>query len=234
MEEKNRKAYHLSIYLSVCGLINRFFVNKKIENLDTGKILPVMEEFYSLQGEGFHTGSAAYFLRVGGCDVGCNFCDVKESWNAAVHPLVSVDEAVARIVKQKSPCVVVTGGEPCLYNLDYLCEQLHKNNISTHLETSGSEKLSGNFDWICFSPKKGMPPQAEFYKQANELKIIVENESDFVWAEENAAKINEKSLRYLQPEWSNFDIITPSIVNYILQNPKWKISLQSHKYMRIP
>jgi len=201
---------------------------------ETGRSLPIMEEFYSLQGEGFHTGSAAYFLRVGGCDVGCNFCDVKESWNADVHPLVPVDEVAARIVEQKAACVVLTGGEPCLYNLNYLCQQLHKNNIAIHLETSGSEKLSGKFDWICFSPKKGTLIQNEFYKLANELKIIIEEEADFVWAEENAARINENALLYLQPEWSRFNTITSVIVDYILQNPKWKISLQSHKYMRIP
>jgi organic radical activating enzyme len=207
-------------------------VNLKIMN--TGEMLPVMEEFYSLQGEGFYTGAAAYFLRVGGCDVGCNFCDVKESWNADIHPLVSVDEVAARIVEQKASCVVVTGGEPCLYNLNYLCRQLHKNNISIHLETSGSEKLSGTFDWICFSPKKETLIQPEFYEQANELKVIIEDETDFAWAEENAAKMNGKALLYLQPEWSKFDAVTSVIVDYILQNPKWKISLQSHKYMRIP
>ena len=209
-------------------------MHEKTDHLKRGEILPVMEEFYSLQGEGFHTGSAAYFLRVGGCDVGCNFCDVKESWNADIHPLVAVEETVARIVEQKALCVVVTGGEPCLYNLDYLCEQLHKNNISIHLETSGSEKLSGNFDWICFSPKKGMPSQAEFYEQANELKVIVETEADLAWAEANAARMNPKALLYLQPEWSRFDAVTSVIVDYILHHPKWKISLQSHKYMRIP
>ena len=193
-----------------------------------------MEEFYSLQGEGFHTGAAAYFLRVGGCDVGCNFCDVKESWNADIHPLLPVDEIVERIAKQKAVCVVVTGGEPCLYNLSYLCQQLHKSNISIHLETSGTEKPNGNFEWICFSPKKGTSPLQEFYERANELKVIIESENDFVWAEENAAKTNKNALLYLQPEWSQFDTITPAIVDYILQHPKWKISLQSHKYMRIP
>ena len=205
-----------------------------MENLHKGTELPVMEEFYSLQGEGFHTGGAAYFLRVGGCDVGCNFCDVKESWNADIYPLVPVDKVLGRIVEQKAVCVVVTGGEPCLYNLDYLCRQLHKNNISIHLETSGSGTLSGSFDWICFSPKKGTSIQSVFYQQANELKVIIENEADFAWAEENAAKMNKKALLYLQPEWSRFDVITSVIVDYILQNPKWKISLQSHKYMRIP
>jgi len=205
-----------------------------MKNLKKGTELPVMEEFYSLQGEGFHTGSAAYFLRVGGCDVGCNFCDVKESWNAEIHPLMSVNEVIVRIVEQKAPCVVVTGGEPCLYNLNYLCEQLHKNNISTHLETSGSEKLSGSFDWICFSPKKETIIHPEFYEIAEELKVIIEDQADFAWAEENAAKMNKKAVLFLQPEWSQFDVITSVIVDYILQNPKWKISLQSHKYMRIP
>ena len=209
-------------------------MDKTTEDLNSGKRLPVMEEFYSLQGEGFHTGSAAYFLRAGGCDVGCNFCDVKESWNAEIHPLVAVDEVVKRIEEQKVPCVVVTGGEPCLYSLDYLCGQLRKNSILTHLETSGSEKLSGKFDWICFSPKKETFPHPEFYEQADELKMIIETENDFAWAEENAAKMNKKALLYLQPEWSRFDAITSVIVDYILKNPKWKISLQSHKYMRIP
>ena len=209
-------------------------MDKKTGNLNTGRSLPVMEEFYSLQGEGFYTGSAAYFLRIGGCDVGCNFCDVKESWDAAIHPLVPVDEVVERILEQKAPCVVVTGGEPCLYKLDYLCEQLRENHISIHLETSGSEILSGNFHWICFSPKKGTSIQPEFYEKANELKVIIEKKDDFAWAEENATKINKKAVLYLQPEWSQFDTITSVIVDYILQNPKWKISLQSHKYMRIP
>jgi len=197
-------------------------------------VLPVMEEFYSLQGEGFHTGKAAYFLRVGGCDVGCNFCDVKESWDKNRHPLVEVNEIVERIVETKANSVVVTGGEPCLYNLDYLCKSLKKHRILLHIETSGSEPLSGIWDWICFSPKEKTIIFPEFYHIANELKMIIETKNDFAWAEQNASKVNTNCICYLQPEWSKFDKITPVIVDYILKNPKWKISLQSHKYMRIP
>ena len=205
-----------------------------MRELDDGKMLPVMEEFYSLQGEGFHTGKAAYFLRIGGCDVGCNFCDVKESWNKDLHPLVAVNEIVSHVLETQANSVVVTGGEPCLYPLDYLCESLKKHNILLHIETSGSEPLSGKWDWICFSPKDKSIVLPEFYAVANELKIIVETEADFAWAEQNASKVNAACICYLQPEWSKFEAITPVIVDYILKNPQWKISLQSHKYMRIP
>ena len=193
-----------------------------------------MEEFYSLQGEGFHTGKAAYFLRIGGCDVGCSFCDVKESWDKNSHPLTSVNEMVEHVLEYNANTVVVTGGEPCLYNLEYLCDQLGENHILRHIETSGSEPLSGTWDWICFSPKNGTIIHPEFYRLANELKMIIRTEDDFVWAEFNASKINNDCICYLQPEWSNVKTITPVIVDYILKNPKWKISLQSHKYMRIP
>ena len=193
-----------------------------------------MEEFYSLQGEGFHTGKAAYFLRIGGCDVGCSFCDVKESWNSDIHTLVNVNNVVNNILETGATTVVVTGGEPCLYNLSYLCQQIAKQNIKLHLETSGSESLSGKWDWICFSPKKGTIIQPEFYKESNELKIIIKDNSDFIWAEQNAKQINSSCEMYLQPEWSQRGNMMPIIVHYILQNPKWKISLQSHKYMRIP
>ncbi|MDR0368951.1 MAG: 7-carboxy-7-deazaguanine synthase QueE [Bacteroidales bacterium] len=202
--------------------------------LESGKMLPLMEEFYSLQGEGFHTGKAAYFLRIGGCDVGCSFCDVKESWDKNKHPLTSVDAMLTHVLHHNADTVVVTGGEPCLYNLDYLCLQLGKHHIAKHIETSGSEPLSGCWDWICFSPKNGTQIHSEFYTQANELKIIVREESDFAWAEHNAAKVNEKCICFLQPEWSNVKTITPRIVDYILKYPKWKISLQSHKYIHIP
>ena len=207
---------------------------KNKDKLNDGTALPLMEEFYSLQGEGFHTGKAAYFLRIGGCDVGCNFCDVKESWDKARHSLVEVDEIVAHILDSKADSVVVTGGEPCLYNLDYLCQSLKKQHILLHIETSGTEHISGEWDWICFSPKNKTVILPEFYKIANELKIIVETKEDFAWAEQNASKIHADCLCYLQPEWSQFERITPLIVDYILQNPQWKISLQSHKYMRIP
>lgn len=199
-----------------------------------GEKLPIMEDFYTLQGEGFHTGKAAYFLRVGGCDVGCNFCDVKEAWNADIHPLVEVDEVVNRILSINVETVVVTGGEPCLYNLDYLCHLLKQNHIRTHIETSGSHQLSGEWNWICFSPKKNTNICPEFYLKANELKVIVETDEDFQWAEYNANKVHVGCQLYLQPEWSKINYIAPKIVEYILQNPKWKISLQSHKYLNIP
>ena len=205
-----------------------------MKQLNNGTALPLMEEFYSLQGEGFHTGKAAYFLRIGGCDVGCNFCDVKESWDKDRHPLIEVDSIVNHVLEAKANSVVVTGGEPCLYNLDYLCQSLKKHNILLHIETSGSEHLSGAWDWICFSPKSKTIILPEFYQIANELKIIVETKNDFAWAEQNASKVHADCICYLQPEWSKFETITPVIVDYILQNPKWKISLQSHKYMRIP
>jgi organic radical activating enzyme len=205
-----------------------------MDKLDKGTALPLMEEFYSLQGEGFHTGKAAYFLRIGGCDVGCNFCDVKESWDKNRHPLTAVDTIVENIMESKANSVVVTGGEPCLYNLDYLCKCLKKYHLSLHIETSGSEPLSGMWDWICFSPKNKTKISPEFYAIANELKIIVETNDDFTWAEYNASKVNPDCICYLQPEWSKFETITPLIVNYILKNPTWKISLQSHKYMKIP
>jgi len=193
-----------------------------------------MEEFYSLQGEGHHTGKAAYFLRIGGCDVGCSFCDVKESWNADVHPLVAVDDVIKHILETKADTVVVTGGEPCLYDLSYLCEQIGKQGIARHLETSGSEHLSGQWDWICLSPKKGTYIHPVFYTLANELKIIIQDASDIARAEENASRLHHPCELFLQPEWSNRSNAMPLIVNYILHHPQWKISLQSHKYMRIP
>jgi organic radical activating enzyme len=193
-----------------------------------------MEEFYSLQGEGIHTGKPAYFLRVGGCNVGCHFCDVKESWDANKHTLTPVDEIVQRIVANPSQAVVVTGGEPMLYNLSYLCETLKSNNIKLFLETSGSEQISGHWDWICVSPKRNHPPQPEILRQANELKVVICDETDFEWAEENAKLINPDCQLLLQPEWDCCKKIMPKVVNYVLKNTYWRISLQSHKYMEIP
>lgn len=210
------------------------FVNNSTKELDKGTSLPLMEAFYSLQGEGFHTGKAAYFLRIGGCDVGCNFCDVKEAWDKNIHPLTTVNEILRNVLETKANTVVVTGGEPCLYNLDHLCLCLKKHNIQLHIETSGSKPLSGMWDWICLSPKNKTCVYPEFYKIANELKIIVETTDDFLWAEQNASKINADCICSLQPEWSKAEIIIPFIVDYILKNPQWKISLQCHKYMKIP
>ncbi|MCL2435485.1 MAG: 7-carboxy-7-deazaguanine synthase QueE [Lentimicrobiaceae bacterium] len=198
------------------------------------RFLPIMEEFYSLQGEGVHTGKPAYFLRIGGCNVGCYFCDVKESWNAHKHSLTPVDEIINRIIENPSQAVVVTGGEPMLYDLEYLCNTLINNNIQLFLETSGSEPISGEWDWICVSPKRNHPPLQKVLQKANELKVVICNESDFAWAEENAKHVNESCHLLLQPEWSSSKNMIPKIVDYILKNTHWRISLQSHKYMEIP
>ena len=197
-------------------------------------LLPIVEEFYSLQGEGVHTGKPAYFLRIGGCETGCHFCDVKESWDADKYTLTHVDEIVGRILANPSKAVVVTGGEPMLYNLEYLCKTLKNNNIKLFLETSGSEIISGEWDWICVSPKRNHPPRQNVLLQASELKVVICNETDFIWAEENAKLVNTESPLLLQPEWNNREKMMPIIVDYILKNPKWRISLQSHKYMDIP
>lgn len=198
------------------------------------KELPVMEEFYSLQGEGFHTGEAAYFLRVGGCDVGCSFCDVKESWEAGDHPLIPVDEIIERIKACPAKAVIVTGGEPMLCDMTYLCEKLKAENIACFLETSGSEPLSGDWDWICFSPKKNTQVQTAFYTVAGELKMIIEDISDLKRAELFASRMNSDCHLFLQPEWSKREQMTPLIIDYILKNPKWKISIQTHKFIHIP
>ena len=202
--------------------------------LSDGKLLPLMEEFYTIQGEGFNTGKAAYFIRIGGCDVGCHWCDVKESWDATLHPLTKTETIIEHVLESKTPAVVVTGGEPLIYNLVHLTELLKQNNIQTYIETSGAYPLSGNWDWICLSPKKTMLPKEENYSAAHELKIIVFNKHDFIWAEEQAAKVGKHCFLYLQPEWSKRNEITPLIVEYVKQNPKWMISLQTHKYIDIP
>lgn len=202
--------------------------------LNAGKLLPLMEEFYTIQGEGFNTGKAAYFIRLGGCDVGCHWCDVKESWNANIHPLTPTDKIIENVMAWKAQSVVVTGGEPLIYNLDYLTKRLKEKNMETFIETSGAYALSGNWDWICLSPKKTMPPLQEIYKKANELKVIIFNQHDFKWAEEQAQNVNENCYLYLQPEWSKHAQLLPIIIEYVKQNPKWAISLQTHKYMNIP
>ena len=208
----------------------------KIETdlLNEGKLLPVMEEFYSLQGEGTNTGCAAYFLRIGGCDVGCAWCDVKESWDFELWPLTPTDKVIDNIEQCPAKAVVVTGGEPLQYNMNYLCSELNKRNIKTFLETSGSSQLSGNWDWLCLSPKKNLHPLKEVFAKADELKIIIHDESDFEWAEKNAALAKHATILLLQPEWSARKKMIPLIVDYILKVPKWKISLQAHKYMNIP
>jgi organic radical activating enzyme len=204
------------------------------ELFDDGKLLPLMEDFYTIQGEGFNTGKAAYFIRLGGCDMGCWWCDVKESWDASLHPLTLADEIVDRVMKYPARAVVVTGGEPVLYNLDYLCDKLKDNGIVTFLETAGVRKLTGKWDWICLSPKKNSIPLLEYFQVANELKVIIHTESDLKWAELNAEKAHQGCQLYLQPEWSKYNQILPVIVEYVKDHPEWKISLQSHKFMNIP
>lgn len=196
--------------------------------------LPVMEDFYTIQGEGFHQGSAAYFIRLAGCDVGCVWCDVKESWNANAHPKVSLKEISAKAKASGSSIAVVTGGEPTMHNLENLTDSLHEAGLNTHIETSGAYKLTGEWDWVCFSPKKFKGPDESIYTFASELKVVVFNKSDFEWAEDFAAKVNDRCHLYLQPEWSKEKEMLPLIIDYIKANPQWKISLQVHKYMNIP
>jgi organic radical activating enzyme len=201
---------------------------------DQGKLLPLMEDFYSIQGEGFNTGKAAYFIRLGGCDMGCWWCDVKESWDANLHPLTLTDEIIGKVLQYPARAVVVTGGEPVLYNLEYLCRELKNSGIKTFLETAGVRKLTGVWDWICLSPKKNSLPLLDYFNLANELKVIIHQESDLRWAELNAEKTHPGCHLFLQPEWSKYNQIMPIIVDYIKQHPEWKISLQSHKFMNIP
>ena len=204
------------------------------ELLNEGKLLPLMEEFYTIQGEGFNSGKAAYFIRIGGCDVGCHWCDVKESWDASVHPLTSTDTIFAHAGQYPAKAVVITGGEPLQYNLNYITAQLKQKNIQTFIETSGAYPLSGYWDWVCLSPKKTMPPLPGIPEQADELKIIVFNKHDFKWAEENAKNVRPDCKLFLQPEWSKRNEMTPLIVEYVKEHPQWMTSLQSHKYMNIP
>lgn len=202
--------------------------------LNEGKALPIMEDFYTIQGEGFHTGKAAYFIRIGGCDVGCHWCDVKESWDASIHPLVEINQIVANACQQPSKVVVVTGGEPLIFNLSELTNALSESGIHIHVETSGAYPFSGKFDWVCLSPKKNAPPKAEYYKLADELKVIIYNRHDFKWANEHAANVSDDCVLYLQPEWSKREEMMPFITEYVMKNPRWNISIQTHKYMNIP
>ena len=209
-------------------------MNKETKDLiDQGKMLPLMEEFYTIQGEGYHTGKAAYFIRVGGCDVGCHWCDVKESWNAELHP-PTLANTIVEHAKKYSDTVVITGGEPLMWSMDYLTKKLQQHGIKTHIETSGAYSFSGSWNWFCLSPKKTKLPLEEVYKEADELKIIIFNKSDFKFAEEQAAKVGSNCELFLQPEWSKKEKMTELIVNYVMKNPKWKISLQTHKYLNIP
>lgn len=201
--------------------------------VEKGEMLPLMEEFYTIQGEGNHTGRAAYFIRVGGCDVGCHWCDVKESWNAELHPPTSADTIVENALKY-ADTVVITGGEPLTWNMAPLTSKLKEKGLKVHVETSGAYPLSGTWDWICLSPKKTKLPTGDVYAAAHELKVIVHNRHDLIFAEEQASLVNKNAVLFLQPEWSKKEEMTPLIVDYVMNNPKWRISLQTHKYLNIP
>jgi 7-carboxy-7-deazaguanine synthase len=208
-------------------------MSKKDHNI-SGTKLPLVEEFYTIQGEGFHTGKSAYFIRLGGCDVGCSWCDSRFSWNPGLHPLVNTDIIIKNAVESGTDSVVVTGGEPLMWNLDYLCKCLNDKNIHTFIETSGAYPVSGKWNWICLSPKRNMPPLNEICSIADELKVIIEGKEDFEWAEKYRRIVNSRCRLYLQPEWSRFEKVIPDIVEYVKNNKFWNISLQAHKFMHIP
>jgi len=208
-------------------------LQETMDLVDKGLMLPLMEEFYTIQGEGYHKGTAAYFIRVGGCDVGCHWCDVKESWDAEKHPPTPIDQIVENASKY-SDTIVVTGGEPLTWDMRPLTEGLKQKQLKTHIETSGAYPLTGEWDWICLSPKKMKAPVGDIHQKAHELKVIVYNKSDFAFAEKHAEKVNRNCALYLQPEWSVREKVTPLIVDYVMNNPRWKVSLQTHKYLNIP
>ena len=203
------------------------------ELLKEGKLLPIMEHFYTIQGEGAYTGVATYFIRLGGCDVGCHWCDVKDSWDAEKHPLTLVEDIV-EIATSQASIIVITGGEPLMWDLSYLTKKLHEKGARIHMETSGAYPMSGDIDWVCLSPKKTMLPKDDVCEAAHELKCIIYNQHDFKFAEEQAARVGKDCVLYLQTEWSKRDKNLPEIVEYVKENPKWRISLQTHKYLDIP
>ena len=206
-------------------------LNPKSEIVAT---LPVMEHFYTLQGEGFHQGRAAYFIRLGGCDVGCVWCDVKESWDADRYPKFDVRSLRLHVEKTPAEIVVITGGEPLMHDLNELTKDFQDNGFKTHLETSGAYPLSGQWDWICLSPKKFKAPLSGILSKADELKVVIFNKSDFDWAEKHATQVSPGCKLYLQPEWDKAAQMTPLIIDYIKANPKWELSLQIHKYINVP
>ncbi|MFC2117832.1 7-carboxy-7-deazaguanine synthase QueE [Bacteroidota bacterium] len=199
-----------------------------------GKCLPLIDDFNTIQGEGYYTGKPAYFIRLGGCDSACSWCDTKVLWDPDIHDLVSIDEILKRSIDYKAQNLVVTGGEPSKYNLQPLCELFKAYNINTFVETAGTHNLTGEWKWICLSPKKHAPPVEDIYKMAHELKVVVFNEEDFLWAEETAEKVNKNCKLFLQPEWSRHKKMIALIVDYVKNNPKWRISIQAHKFMGIP
>lgn len=206
----------------------------RVEDINVEYELPVMEYFFTIQGEGFHSGRAAYFIRLAGCDVGCVWCDVKESWNAEDHPLLSLEFLEKEIQSSGTNFVVITGGEPAMYDLRHLVSRLHNLGIEIAIETSGTYNLIGDVDWYCFSPKKFKSPVEEAYQKADELKIIINHPSDFEWAESHALKVNPRCKLYLQPEWSKQERFLPAIIDFVKEKPNWRISLQTHKFMNIP
>lgn len=218
--------------MNTCRTINLSASHKDL--LKRGALLPVMEMFYSVQGEGYNTGKPAAFVRIGGCDVGCHWCDVKEAWDASVHPLTNTDHIVDYLSGFPAKSVVVTGGEPLSYNLEPLCKGLKDRGVSIFIETCGAYPLSGSFDWICLSPKKNIDPRPDMLQMADELKVIIHDASDLQWADQNARLVRESCLLYLQPEWSKYNEMLPQIVEYVKEHPKWMISLQAHKFMNIP
>ena len=205
-----------------------------IKNVNTKLELPIMEHFYTIQGEGFNSGRAAYFIRLAGCDVGCVWCDVKESWDSQLHPILSIDFLISEIKKTSVDFVVITGGEPALYDLTFFIKKLKKLKIEVAIETSGCYELKGIVDWYCFSPKKFKAPCEEAYQLASELKVIVSHPSDIAWAETHSKKVKPTCRLYLQPEWSKSNDLLPLIIEFIKNNNKWQISLQIHKFMHIP
>jgi organic radical activating enzyme len=200
----------------------------------TETLLPVMEHFYTIQGEGFHQGRAAYFIRLGGCDVGCIWCDVKESWEGGKHPLFTMESLMREVKKTPAKLVVITGGEPLMHNLDQLTHELQQAGLELNIETSGAYPLSGKWDWICVSPKKFKAPLPAILPMANELKVVIFHKSDFEWAEKHAAAVSPSCRLYLQPEWDRASVMTPMIIDYIKSHPKWELSLQIHKYINVP
>lgn len=204
------------------------------EQVASGKSLPLMEAFYTIQGEGKFTGHPAYFIRLGGCDVGCVWCDVKESWEAGKWPVVSIEQIVEEAASFPGRLVVITGGEPLMYDLGPLTQLLKEKGFTTNIETSGAHPYSGDFDWVCFSPKKFKAPHPSIYEKADELKVVVFHKSDFDFAEEHASKVSATCELRLQPEWSKAEKFTPEIIEYVKKKPFWKISLQTHKFMDIP
>jgi len=209
-------------------------IENKKKSIEKGLELPLMEEFYTIQGEGAYSGVAAYFIRIGGCDVGCHWCDVKESWQAENHPITSVETISRNAKKHKAKMVVITGGEPLMWQMNFLTQRLQKEGFRTHIETSGAYPFSGSWDWVCLSPKKTKLPLEEAYQKADELKIIIYNQHDFVFANQQAEKVRKECQLFLQVEWSKRDKMNTLIVDYVKNNPRWRISVQTHKYLDIP